>query len=170
MHQGYADLMPSFASEKPMPNGTNKMTRRHIQLSRVACHILCLALWIIGMHVAIPGFERPCEARWWSSNIEEMCRIVNKVTWLYTCWYLWQQYWGCEESTSLWDFRFQWTTNRVMKLTNQWAWVNQTFAVGSGTNSASNFNIANFVAFSSQRNHSASDCLGATTNSPARVR
>ena len=62
-HQGYADSMPSFASEKPTPNGTNKMTRRHIRLSRVARHILCLALWIIGTHVAIPGFERPCEAR-----------------------------------------------------------------------------------------------------------
>ena len=62
-HQGYANSMLSFALEKLTPNGTNKMTRRHIQLSQVAHHILCLVLWIIGMHVAIPGFERPCEAR-----------------------------------------------------------------------------------------------------------
>ena len=26
-------------------------------------HILCLAPWIFGTHVAIPRFERPCEAR-----------------------------------------------------------------------------------------------------------
>jgi len=53
--QGYADSMLSFTSEKPTPNGTNKMARRHI---------LCLALWLIGTHMAIPEFERPCEARW----------------------------------------------------------------------------------------------------------
>jgi hypothetical protein len=61
--QGYANLMPSFASEKLTPYGTNKITTRRIRLLRVACHILCLALWIFGTHVAIPGFERPCEAR-----------------------------------------------------------------------------------------------------------
>ena len=49
--------MPTFATDKLSPNGTNKIG---MDITR---HILCLAPWIFGTHVPIPRFERPCEAR-----------------------------------------------------------------------------------------------------------